>query len=86
MRVGFGTGLGVELFQLMTNKGVYVEATVSRFIEAYNMDFIYLLSIYGNSWIYNHLNKKNFSQMLNVNVVLMFIEEIPNTLLLSLHY
>lgn len=30
VRVGFGTGLGVELFQLMTNKRVYAEATVFK--------------------------------------------------------
>lgn len=42
VRVRFGTGLDVELFQLIMNKRVYVDATVSRFIEAYYTDSIYL--------------------------------------------
>lgn len=53
-----GTGLGMELFQLMMNERVYVEGTVSRLIEAYNMDSMYLLSIHGSSQIYNHLREK----------------------------
>ncbi len=58
VRAGFGTGLGVELFQLMRNKRLNVEAIGSGFTETYNMDSIYLLRIYGNSLIYSHLRKK----------------------------
>lgn len=32
-------------------------------MEAYNTDSIYLRSIYGNSWIYNHVSKKLFTDV-----------------------
>lgn len=71
VRAGFGTGLGLELFQLMRNKRLCVEAIGSGFIETYNIDSIYLPRIYGNFLIYSHLRKKNFSQILNVNILML---------------